>query len=50
MGIWHSAYRITLPATDGWNNAHDGAYHLAKSCAGVRNILAHRADVPISSG
>ena len=38
------------PGTSDWNNAQDGAYHLAKSCASIRNFLAHRADVPISPG
>lgn len=38
------------PGTVGWNNAHKGAYCLAKSCASVRNVLAHQADVPISRG
>ena len=38
------------PGTADWNNAHSGAYHLAKSCASIRNFLAHQADVPISPG
>ena len=38
------------PGTADWDNPHKGAYCLAKSCASVRNVLAHRADVPISPG
>ena len=38
------------PGTADWANAHNGAYYLAKSCASIRNFLAHRADVPISRG
>lgn len=38
------------PGTADWSAAHNGAYSLAKACASIRNVLAHRADVPISSG
>lgn len=40
-----------VEATSDWKNAHDGAFFYGRGCAmRIRNLLAHRADVPISRG